>query len=269
VMTALTWARALPAPPGDLEVLMLDVGQGEAIVVRSRDKTMLIDGGPDDRRLAGLLRRHGVHRIDLLVVTHPHADHIDGLLGVAGRWPVGRVLDPYIDDDLPTYRRLRALLHRNGVPRDRAVAGMAYRFGAAEVSVLWPLARHMEATASDVNNNSVVLRLSSGGRAVLFAGETQEEAQGELLRRYGARLRADVVKVSHHGSRRMVPDFYRATGAAVALIPVGPNRFGHPAPETLAVLAGMRVLRSDHHGTVAVRFPQVGAPVVDHERPAA
>lgn len=243
-----------------LVVTMIDVGQGEAIVVRCGGATMLVDGGPDRRTIIRDLREQNVRKVDLLVTTHPHEDHVAGLVSVPERIPIARALDPYIEDDLPNYRAFVHILAGKGVPRDRARAGMRYRVGCATVDVLWPPRDLLEGTEADINNNSVVLRVSHEGRTVLLAGETQEEAQAELLRR-PALLRADVLKVSHHGSARMLPEFYRASRARLALIPVGPNTFGHPAPATLAALSGMRVLRSDLHGDVRVGLGEEGVAV--------
>ena len=229
---------------------------------------MVIDGGDDPRALLRGLGTAGVRRIDLLVVTHPHEDHVAGLVGAAEHLGVARALDPFIDSELPSYRALVGALAARGVPRDRARAGMSYRLGAAWVDVLWPPARLLEGTAEDVNNNSIVLRVRYGGDAILFAGETQEEAQ-QMLLGAGEALHATVLKVSHHGSRHMLPEFYRASGARLALIPVGPNTFGHPAAQTLVALRAMRVLRSDRSGTVSVSLDGRGGIAVRTERRAA
>jgi competence protein ComEC len=268
VATSMVWARAAaPRPLGGLVVTMLDVGQGDAFVVRAGGHTMMIDGGSEPDVTLRALRALGVHRIDLLAMTHPHADHITGLAAVAARYPVGRALDPYIDDPLPAYADFVRALASRAIPRDRAVAGTVYRLGPAEIDVLWPPLRHLEDTPNDVNNNSVVLRIRYGAESVLFAGEVQEEGQQRLLEHAEA-LRADVVKVSHHGSARMLPEFYAATRARVALIPVGPNTFGHPTARTLLALRGMRVLRSDRNGTVSVGLDGARAVAVRTARAA-
>jgi competence protein ComEC len=144
---------------------------------------------------------------------------------------------------------------------------MHSRLGAADVEVLWPRAVRLSGTPEDVNNNSVVLRVRYGSETVLFAGETQEEAQGELLKQPWL-LRADVLKVSHHGSRHMLPAFYAATGARIALIPVGPNTFGHPSPQTLDALSGMRIFRADRNGEVTVTLDGGAGMRVDEQRTA-
>jgi competence protein ComEC len=267
LVTGGTWSRALgPVPLHGLIVTMINVGQGDAILVRQGAHTMLIDGGPDPALLLKGLAAQGVHRIDLLVISHPHADHVDGLVPVAETFPIGRALDPYTLSDLPAYKDIVDALARRHVARDRAVAGMTYRLGEATVDVLWPRAERMHDTPADINNNSIVMRVRYGNDSLLLAGEVQEEAQQELLGQKDL-LRAAVLKVSHHGSAHMLAEFYAATGARVALIPVGPNTFGHPAGQTLAALRGMTILRSDRQGTVSVSVDGRGGVSIRSERP--
>jgi competence protein ComEC len=267
LMTGGAWARALgPAPLRGVIVTMINVGQGDAILVRQGTHTMLIDGGPDPSLLLKGLSAQGVHRIDLLVISHPHADHVDGLVPIAETFPIGRALDPYTPANLPAYDAIVTALARRRIPRDRAVAGMTYRLGEATVDVLWPAIERMHDTPADINNNSIVMRVRYGGDAILLAGEVQEEGQQELLKQPDL-LRAAVVKVSHHGSAHMVPEFYFATRARAALIPVGPNTFGHPAAQTLAALRGMTILRSDRQGTISVALDGNGGLSIRTERP--
>lgn len=269
LVTGGAWARALgPAPLRGLIVTMVNVGQGDAILVRQGTNTMLIDGGPDPSLLLKGLSAQGVRRVDLLVISHPHADHVDGLVPVAETFPIGRALDAYTPADVRAYGRITASLSRRNIARDRAVAGMTYRLGQAAVDVLWPAVERMQGTPEDINNNSIVLRVRYGNDSILLAGEVQEEAQQELLKQPDL-VRAAVLKVSHHGSARMLAEFYAATGARVALIPVGPNTFGHPAPQTLAALRGMTILRSDRQGTVSVSIDGNGGVGMRTERPVA
>jgi competence protein ComEC len=269
LVTGGTWARALGPPPlRGVIVTMINVGQGDAIVVRQGMHTMLIDGGPDPSLLLKGLSAQGIHRIDLLVISHPHADHVDGLVPVAETFPIGRALDPYTPADLPTYAAIVGALQRRHISRDRAVAGMTYHLGTASVDVLWPGVERMHDTPADINNNSIVLRVRYGGDAMLLAGEVQEEAQQELLS-HPELLRGSILKVSHHGSAHMLAEFYAATGARIALIPVGPNTFGHPAAQTLAALRGMTILRSDRQGTVSVSLDGSGGVSMRTERPVS
>jgi competence protein ComEC len=131
---------------------------------------------------------------------------------------------------------------------------MRYSLGPATVDVLAPSEPLFEGTDSDLNNNAIVMRVTYGAATVLLAGEEQEEGQQRLLEEHGGELRALVFKVPHHGSARFLRSFYAASGAPVALIPVGPNDYGQPAPSSLDALAslGMRAYRTDRSGDVTV-----------------
>lgn len=257
--TTVTRAVAPPSLPG-LSLTALDVGQGDALLVREpAGATMLIDGGPDPGLLSRALREAGVRHIDLLVLSHPHADHVSGLTAVARRYAIGRALEPGLEAGLPDYVELRAALADRGIPLDVARRGMRYRFGSAQIEVLWP-AELLAGTPSDANNNSVVLRVRRGPAAILLTGDVEQDAQQRLLE-HPEDLRAQVVKVAHHGSDRMLPELYAATGASVAVVSVGAgNDYGHPAPATLESLRGlgMRVLRTDESGTVSVSVDDEG-----------
>jgi competence protein ComEC len=113
-------------------------------------------------------------------------------------------------------------------------------------------------TDSDANNDSLVLRISVGEASVLFAADAEEPAQADLLLEGPIRLQAAVLKVPHHGGGTSMPEFFRVVGAAVAVVSVGPNRYGHPVPSVLQDLAGLgtRVVRTDHSGDVTVSFGQ-------------
>jgi competence protein ComEC len=256
-----TWSAALAPPePGGLRVTALDVGQGDAILVEAPGgATMLVDGGPDAGVARRRLRAHHVRRLDLVVLTHPHADHVVGLAAVVARYPVGRALDAGDEFPQPAYERYRSMLAARRIPRDIARTGMRYALGPVVVEVLGP-AFLFSGTDSDPNNDSVVLRLTYGRSTALLSGDVQEEAQEELLS-HPSSLRATLFKVPHHGSRKALREFFAATGGRVALISVGAgNDFGHPAISTLGWLAelGMRTYRTDRSGDVTVALGKTG-----------
>ncbi|MCA1832773.1 MAG: ComEC/Rec2 family competence protein [Actinobacteria bacterium] len=229
-LSANVWAGAVAPPPfGGLEITALDVGQGDAILVRVPGASMLVDGGPDRALVLKRLGAQHVRRLDYLVLTHPHADHVEGLVAVAGRLSIGREIDAGLDANLASYREYLQTLRSKGIPRDIVRAGAHYALGAATIEVLWPADPLFSGTSSDLNNNAILMRVRYGSASALLAGEVQEEGQQRLLDSQRDALRAEVFKVPHHGSPRFLREFYAATGAAVALIPVGPNDFGHPA----------------------------------------
>ena len=151
--------------------------------------------------------------------------------------------------------------------------GARYALGEAEIDILGPREPLFIGTDSDLNNNSITMRIRYGSTCLLMSGEVQEDGQEVLLERPD-QLRCPVMTVPHHGSKRMLPGFFAAGGARIAVISVGRNDFGHPSGETLAALAmaRMRVLRTDLSGDVSVGLAANGATEIREEhaaRPAA
>jgi len=244
-----------------LQVHFIDVGQGDSILVRfPGGHTMLVDaggrlGGLDEGRGVGeavvvpYLHRLGMDKLDVLVATHAHGDHVGGVPPVAKKLHV----DALVLSGAPDYRDLLEQLAPLGIPVYRVGAGQALHIDeAVKVTVLAPARKLAASAAEDLNNASLVLRLDYGQVSFLLTGDIEEEAQHALLG-YGAELQADVLKVPHHGSRFFAPEFFNAVGPDYAVIQVGENnRFGHPAQDTLEVLTntGAEVLRNDRDGAV-------------------
>ncbi len=245
----------------------LDVGQGDAILIQTIDhQDILIDGGPDDAvvdRLSQALPA-GDRDIELLVLTHPHADHVNGLVAVAERFTVRRVLATSLPYRQQAYKTWRALLGEQRVPVTNALAGQRYVVGAATFDVLWP-ARDLTkenilgdsaAEGGGVNDASIVLRLSCGGSSAMLMGDASSDIEDRILDG-GADVRAGLLKVGHHGSRfSSGVRFLRAVQAQWAVISVGAgNRYYHPHPTTMLRLkqAGLIIWRTDERGDVQLK----------------
>jgi competence protein ComEC len=231
------------------------------LVEGSRGSRLLVDGGPDPNRLLVALDEHIAawdRRIDAIVLTHPHEDHVAGLAVLLGRYQIGRVFEPGMRGPGPGYTAWAARLKA-----DRTTAGLLStgdRFALDDIgfTVLWPdrraVPREPSDTGTGINNVSVVLLGEVGGRRFLLAGDIEEGIDPILLAR--GLPRVDVLKVAHHGSRTSsTPAFLDAVAPSVAVVSAGAgNPYGHPAPATIARLKARvpQVLRTDTDGSVEV-----------------
>ena len=250
-----------PWPPPGWLLVACDVGQGDALVISAGDdRAVVVDTGPDPILVDACLRDLGVRRVPLLILTHPHLDHVGGLDGVLRRRTVGAALVSPGRRPAPESARLSARLRHHGIPEWVVPPGTRWRFGSADLTVLAPDPRPGAAPipegageGSAVNNASVVIHLRWPTGSALLSGDVETEAQAALLRQGVPPV--DVLKVPHHGSARGDPAFLTATRPRAALISVGAgNTYGHPAPETLARLTALaaRVYRTDRQGDLAV-----------------
>jgi competence protein ComEC len=250
-------------------LVMLDIGQGDAILVESRGGArLLVDGGPDpDRLLLELDARIPPwdRRIDLVVLTHPHEDHVAGLVRVLERYRVGRVFEPGMRGQSPGWEAWDAAL-QHGPPRATLAAGATLRLDEVTLEVLWPRApvpRSPPSTGRGINDVSVVLLGEANGRRFLLTGDAEDDVDPELLALGLPRL--DVLKVAHHGSATATSGaLLDVTRPALALISVGVgNDYGHPAPSTVERLRGhgARVMRTDQEGSIAVELRPDGLRV--------
>ncbi|BFU46408.1 ComEC/Rec2 family competence protein [Krasilnikovia sp. MM14-A1004] len=252
-------------PPPRWLAVACAVGQGDAIVLPvGSGRAVVVDAGPEPIPVDGCLRRLGVREVAVFVVSHFHADHVGGVAGVFRGRTVAAVVTPGWPDPAAGRAAVARAAGDAHAPVQPISPGWSYAAGDLQLTVLGPVAP-LHGTNSDPNNNSLVLLAHVRGRAVLLPGDAETEEQDALLARLGPdALRADVLKVAHHGSGYQEPRFLDAVNPAVALVSVGlDNDYGHPNAALLARLtrAGTRVLRTDLQGDIAVVATPTGLAV--------
>lgn len=256
----LVWIGVFSLPDGRLHVCFLDVGQGDAILIQTPDgKTILLDGGPSPAALMSELGRRlpfWDRSVDLLILSHPDDDHITGLLPVLERYDVGQVMEPGWEVETPVYVEWERLIESQSIARTFPRAGTQIDLGrGARLEVLHPGSAWILGSASDTNNNGLVIRLEMGNASFLFAADIEVEAERRLVSTVED-LDCTILKVPHHGAgTSLSEDFLRATNPQIGVISVGQdNDFGHPAEATITRLhdAGVLVLRTDEVGSIEV-----------------
>jgi competence protein ComEC len=222
------------------------------------DVAVVVDTGPDPRAMDRCLDDLGVDRIAVVVLTHFHADHVNGLPAVLDGRQVGEIETTSLRDPPDRATAVDGWARDHHVPVTVATLGESRRIGDLSWSVLGPAhtpaSDGSEEEGSGPNNASVVLLLETHGHRFLLTGDAEPEEEDDIVAEH-ADLDVDVLKVAHHGSANQDPDFVLDTHASLALISVGAdNDYGHPAPETLALLhrLGAITYRTDQDGAVAV-----------------
>lgn len=253
--SAATW------PPPHWRLVACDVGQGDALVIASAPgRAVLVDAGPEPALVDACLRRLGVSVLDAVVLTHFHADHVDGLPGALRGRRVGELLVSPVRDPPQQHRRVQRWAQAHGIPLREVGTGDALVWEQASGRVWWPAGQ--PAAGSQANNASVALAVRSGQVDALLLGDVEREAARAMLlalRRdpemAAAAATLDAVKSPHHGSGNIDEQFMTAVRAPVALVSVGrDNDYGHPAASHLAVLRrnGSAVFRTDERGDIAL-----------------
>ncbi|MGY1746495.1 ComEC/Rec2 family competence protein [Blastococcus sp. SYSU D00695] len=241
-------------PPPAAVLVACDVGQGDALVVPTGPgEALLVDAGPEVAPVDRCLDRLGIDRLPLVLLSHLDADHVGGLAGALDGREVGVVATGTLSPADDRAAALTRAVRRAGAQQQVLVPGDRRRVGSATLEVLAP-EPEIATRGAEPNDLSVVARVTARGISVLFTGDLSARAEQRLLRR-GIDLRADVLKVPHHGSADNDPGFLAASGARVAIVSVGAdNTYGHPTRRLLTWLSrdGMRVYRTDRSGDVAV-----------------
>ena len=233
--------EARPLPPkksGELRVHFIDIGQGDSALIESpTGKRILVDSGPSrsKKKLDAYLKALKVARVDMLINSHPHADHIGNAAHVLAQYKVKLIMDSGQAHPIRAYRELLSTAERLKIPMKIARKGRTIDIGGgASIQILGPRETLIRGSRSDLNSNSIVFRLSYKDASALFTGDAEEETEESLLREPKS-LSASVLKVAHHGSAHASSDrFLEAVNPAYAVVSCSAsNRYGHPDPETL------------------------------------
>jgi competence protein ComEC len=254
VIWALINSTAQPVlHPSDavLNVIVNDVGQGDSILVTLGDETMLIDAAEKHKsgEVLDELKKQAVDDIDILIVTHPHSDHIGGLKTVVDSYSIDSVYIADTSSKTKTYSELIDAISKKGIPVYEACAGVTFSFGNASCAIVSP-----DKTAEyDANNESVAVFLDYGDTEFLFTGDMEKKAEDALIAS-GYYIDADVLKVAHHGSSTGTSEtFLNAVSPDWAAISCGKdNKYNHPHDETLHLLNvfGVKTYRTDIMGDI-------------------
>ena len=235
---------------GLLTVSFLDVGQGDCAVIQYEDSTMIIDAGTNSgaSSLITTLQNMGITRFDVVIGTHPHEDHIGGLDAVINNFDIGTIYMPKVSHNTKTFEDVLLAIQKKGLSVTTPVPGSTFILGdGVQCIILAPNG----ASYDELNNYSIVLKVTYNSRSFIFTGDAEIDSEQEILA-HGYDLNAEVLKVGHHGSTSSTSDeFLQAVSPEYAVISVGiDNTYGHPHQETLDKLnaAGVTIYRTDLSG---------------------
>ena len=262
ILASLIWLAVFSFPDKDLHLIFCDVGQGDAVLVQKGSNQILIDGGPDEQVLECLSDNLPFwdRNIEMAVLTHSEADHVTGLISVLERYNVEYFVINNIAKDTDRFWRFRENLIKEGAKIYNPKAGEEIKIADIDFTVLWPKerlnsgAKNVLGAASysgDLNETSVVLRLSFGDFCALLVGDIGAETESQLDKV----TPCQVLKVPHHGSKySSSEEFLKHVKPDLAVISVGKNSFGHPTEEALDRLksTGAKILRTDQNGEIEI-----------------
>jgi competence protein ComEC len=246
------------APDDNLHVSFLDVGQGDAVLIQKGNIQVLVDGGPSGQALNLALSEKMPFRdrtIELVVLTHPHDDHITGLVEVLKRYRVQQVLTTHSESYLPVYNEWLEVIEKESISCTFAQSGQQIDITGVIIDVLNPPSTYFEGTGADVDNNSIILNVSLGEISFLLTGDAGRDAEWELIAKRLVQ-QVNVLKAGHHGSNSSTStEFLNVCRPQIAVISVGQdNDYGHPDAEVIArlleVAGEQNIYRTDRNGTI-------------------
>lgn len=240
-----------------LEVTFLDVGQGDAILISRGDNQILIDGGPSGQKILEKLGENipfWDRKIEMVMATHPDADHIAGLVDVMEKYEVQTVVDNGVSSDSQVYQKFKSTIGQYGINEVEGKENMKIKIGSeAEMEIMAPDGNQNKNNPKDTNATSIVSRLNYGVNNFLFTGDMSYDNEAALAES-GKNLESNYLKVSHHGSKYATSQlFLDKVQPKVAIISVGNgNRYGHPSPDVMERLKenGIEIHRTDQEGDI-------------------
>jgi competence protein ComEC len=240
---------------GKLKVVFVDVGQGDAaIIVTPAKKCYIIDTGEnnsDGKKIVNILSKLGVTKIDVMVLTHPHADHIGGAYYIMKNFKVQEIWDSGKPYTTRTYKRILSEIKRQNIGYKIPQRGDKFNWASGiKIKVLNPVKNSNNST----NNYSIVIQLKYGNTSFMFTGDMEKEVEHELIKQFGSSLKSDILKVGHHCSHTSsTKTFLDAVNPDYCVICVGSgNRYGHPHNSTFDRLHNYtdKIYRTDNHGNI-------------------
>ena len=251
----LAWIGVFQINHTNLEVTFFDVRQGDSIFIEtSQNQQIIIDGGPTSAVLEKLGQEMPFwdRTIDLIILTHPEHDHMAGLIEVLKRYQVENILWTGVVRDTAEYKEWQRLIREEGANIYIAQAGQQIKLARAILAdILYPFESLEGQEFKDSNNTSIIVRLVFGENSFLFTGDAPQSVEKKLLE---TAIDSDILKIGHHGSKTSsAQDFIGVVSPEVAVISAGKdNKYGHPAPEVLQNLSGVKILRTDLDGDIKI-----------------
>ena len=237
----------------DMSVHFIDVGKADSIYIKCKDKNILIDAG--EKSTSNLvneyLKKQNVKKLDLVIATHPHSDHIGGMPKIIEEFEISKFIMPELTiNDISTsrsYEKLLKALKKKNLNADLPSPGSEFKLGELSIQTFAPIKQY-----ENINNNSVVVKIIYKNKSFLFTGDAEKESETDMINS-GANLSADVLKVGHHGSKTSTNSaFLNHINPDYAVICVGEDRYNLPKKATIDRLKNknIKVFRTDIHGTV-------------------
>jgi len=264
-LTFLVWSKVAKSPTAsNVSVYFLDVGQGDAALIQKGNYQILIDGGPDDKVLTGLGKVMPLtdRKIEVMILSHPHADHLVGLNQILDRYEIGQIYMTGVLYTSNQYLEFLSKIKEKNITANTSLVGDEFKpFDGSTFTFLWPGDQYREKEIDNLNNSSIVSKFCYLQKCVLLTGDIETDAQSEMFAYYSKNIeifKSDILKIPHHGSINGINEsLLNIVAPKEAIIEVGAdNKFGHPHKQTIDLLekSNIRIHRTDRDGTIKFNF---------------